>query len=392
MTPEQILDFAEGLARVAASGAGPKALATYLAGALEGSVIVEDVLWRNLAAAGAAPPPSARATDDAAAGRAVRPHPSTPDGRTLPIWAGDVHLGWLSACGRSARDPKRFDVMLRLTAATLAVELARARGRADGRLGFWERLLAHEYHDAAAARDDAAAGGVAVAPNYIAVALEPETGSDGQPAINLTELRHAAGDAFRTGGEAADLGFLERGTALLVFVPVAREIDASNVRTAATLFPKTIAKRKPGVRISGGAGGTEPLLAAGRSAETAQIALTIGRRIHGSGRVTLYDDLGAYGLLYEGADTARLLAFSRDVLAPLRAYDDKHQTELERTLRLYFQVGENVKTAATQLNVHRHTVFYRLRQIAEISARSLETPHDQLTLRLAVAIDALHSG
>jgi sugar diacid utilization regulator len=379
MTPEQFLDFAEGLARIAASGGGAKALATYLAGALEGSVLVEDVQWRNLATAGAAVPPSARSTDDAAAGRTVR-----------PIRAGDLHLGWLSACAGSARDPKRLDVMLRLTAATIAVELARERARGDGKQGFWERLVAQKHHDAAAARDDAAAGGVSVAPSYVAVALEPETGTDGQAAPSPAELRNLAADAFRTGD--GDLGFLERGTALLVFVPVAREIDASNVRTAATLFPKTIAKRKPGLRISGGAGRAEPLLAAGRSAETAHIALTIGRRIHGPGRVTLYDDLGAYALLYEGADTARLLAFSREVLAPLRAYDDKHQTELERTLRLYFQVGENVKTAATQLNVHRHTVFYRLRQIAEISARSLETPHDQLTLRLAVAIDALHSG
>ena len=92
----------------------------------------------------------------------------------------------------------------------------------------------------------------------------------------------------------------------------------------------------------------------------------------------------------EGADVERLRAFAVLTLAPLRAYDEKHQTELERTLKLYFKVGQNVKTAAEQLNVHRHTVFYRLRQIAEITGRSLESPHDQLTLRLAVAIDELH--
>jgi len=108
--------------------------------------------------------------------------------------------------------------------------------------------------------------------------------------------------------------------------------------------------------------------------------------------VVAYDELGAYPLLYEGADVLRLQGFARRVLAPLRAYDEKHQTELERTLRLFFAVGQNVKTAAAQLNVHRHTVFYRLRQIGEIAGCSLESPHDQLTLRLAVAIDALHSS
>ncbi len=80
-----------------------------------------------------------------------------------------------------------------------------------------------------------------------------------------------------------------------------------------------------------------------------------------------YEDLGAYPLLYEGAEVARLLTFASETLAPLRRYDEKHQTELVRTLALYFKLGQNVKTAAAELNVHRHTVFYRLRQIAEIS-------------------------
>ena len=133
------------------------------------------------------------------------------------------------------------------------------------------------------------------------------------------------------------------------------------------------------------------MLSLPRSAELAQAALAIGRRILGPGHAAAYDDLGAYPLLYEGTDTARLRAFAQRVLAPLRAYDEKHATELERTLKLYFDVGENVKTAAARLNVHRHTVFYRLRQIGEICAISLESPGDQLTLRLAVAIDALHS-
>ena len=86
-----------------------------------------------------------------------------------------------------------------------------------------------------------------------------------------------------------------------------------------------------------------------------------------------------------------LAGLARTVLAPLRAYDEKHQTELERTLSLYFSTGQNVKTTASELNVHRHTVFYRLRQINEICGRSLESAHDQLTLRLAIAINALHN-
>ena len=43
----------------------------------------------------------------------------------------------------------------------------------------------------------------------------------------------------------------------------------------------------------------------------------------------------------------------------------------------------------TANQVHRHTVFYRLRQISEISGHDLDSAHDQLTLRTAMAIDAL---
>lgn len=277
-------------------------------------------------------------------------------------------------------------------AETIAAALARDRGdaRSDRRTTFWERLIGRAYHDANAAREDALASGVALAPAYLAVALEFDATGDPAAPPSRAALRTVASDTFRSGD--GDVGFLERGAAaVLVFVPAVREIDASNARTAAVLLPKNLAKRKPGVHLAGGVGTVETPLGLHGSAAAAEAALAIGRRIFGSGRVAAYEDLGAYPMLYEGADVRRLQSFARLVLAPLRAYDDKHQTELERTLRLFFAVGQNVKTAATQLNVHRHTVFYRLRQIGDICGCTLESPHDQLTLRLAVAIDALHS-
>jgi sugar diacid utilization regulator len=373
MSPEKVVEFAEGLARVATTGGGAKALAAHLAGATGAAVLVEDAQWRHIATAGSGTlPASARAIVEAKArGYATR------------IIAGNTHVGWLSIAEANGET----EYLVRLTASALAVELARngesGRGR---RRVFWERLASGFYTDANAARDDAAARGIALAPSYLVVALEPE--SDGDGGADRSELRTIAGQAF-AGGDG-EVGLLERGPALLVFVPATREIDASNARTAAVLLPKTIAKRHPQLHLSGGVGQVEPLLSLQDGVRTAETALAIGRRVYGSGHVKAYDELAAYALLYEGANVDRLERFARTVLAPLRAYDEKHQTELERTLALYFSVGQNVKTAAAQLSVHRHTVFYRLRQIAEICGCSLESPHDQLTLRLAVAIHALH--
>ena len=134
------------------------------------------------------------------------------------------------------------------------------------------------------------------------------------------------------------------------------------------------------------------MLHVARSVDEAREATTIARRMFGGGKVMPYEELGIYPLLHRGGGTKdEWKAFADRVLEPLRAYDDKHQTELVRTLRLFFDVGQNIKVAAAQLNVHRHTVFYRLRQIGEIGRLDLDSPHDQLTLRAAIAIDALGS-
>ena len=379
MTAEEIVEFVEALARIAATGGGPKALAAHLARTAGGGVLLEDAQWRHLAAAGAGEiPASARnVVEKGGPGRAQR------------VAAGNSDFGWLSVFGTDSASST--ELLLRLTAAAIGVELARDAVPARAQKGsFWEQALSRAFHDATTARDEAAARAITVAPAYLTVALEGERADDSAAPSELGELRALAAETFRSSD--AELGFAERGVALLVFVPAARAIDASNAKTAAKLLPKSVARRKPHLRISGGAGTVEALLDLPAGAETAQAALAIGRRLYGNGHVAVYDELGAYRLLYEGAELERLRAFAAEVLAPLRAYDESHQTELERTLKLYFKVGQNVKTAAAELNVHRHTVFYRLRQIGEICARSLETPQDQLTLRLAVAIDELHNA
>ena len=374
MRAERIVEFAERLAELAAAGGGADAIVALLAETSGAGVLLEDPQWRRLAGAGEALPASARAAVE-----------NGETQRALRVVAGETHVGWLSVHSNGTavqRDVSGNVLLARLAAAAIAAELARRPDARNLRPAFWERLLDRAHPDADAVRDDAAARGIALAPAYLAIALECEGGA------GRSELRAAVANVFRGEAEAA---MVERAATLFVFVPAAREVDASNARTAAALLPKTVAKRHRDLHFGGGVGTVEAPPALHRSAEAARTALAIGRRIFGSGHVASYDALGAYPLLYEGADVRRLQNFARSVLAPLREYDDRHQTELERTLRLFFETGQNVKTAAARLNVHRHTVFYRLRQIGEICACALESPHDQLTLRLAVAIDALHS-
>jgi len=395
---EALIQFAEGLARIASSGGGAKALATHLASAFDAAVLIEDGDWRHvtLAGAGSRPvPPSCResianaAPDTDGVVRLSSPGEAC-DGIAVRIRGGEASLGWLSVFPNAdATEPANG--ALRLAAATIAVELSRdAGGGKSRRKSFWDRLLSRTYDDPIEAKDDASSRGIALATGYVAVAIEAEGLDESSAATKLADLRRIALETLRSG--SGEIVVLERGGGFVFLCPAPLEIDAQNVRTAATLIPRAATKAHFGAKVVGGVGRAAEAISAYRTVDEARESMFVTRRLFGGSRVMPYDDLGIYPLLLRGGASAEeLRAFGKRILAPLRAYDEKHQTELVRTLGLYFQVGQNVKTAAAELSVHRHTVFYRLRQIAEISGHDLDSPHDQLTLRTAMAIDALNS-
>jgi len=363
---------------------------------LRAAVLVEDAEWRHLALAGTglrAVPPSARsllaALDRDPDERVITvPLPGdVPPAVATALTAGETNLGWLTAFPQHVMgDVDR--AAMHLAANALAIELTRDQGGGKNRRRtFWERLVNRTFDDPIEARDEAAASGITLAPQYLAVAIEAEGLEESTATAKTGDLRRIALETIRANGEIV---VLERGGGFVFLCPAQLEVDAANLRTAAMLVPRAATKAQFGAKVVGGVGRVADAIDAARTLEEARSAMFIARRIFGGSRVMPYDDLGIYPLLVRGnATSEELRAFSDRVLAPLRAYDEKHQTELIRTLRLYFEVGQNVKTAAAELSVHRHTVFYRLRQIAEISRFNLDSPHDQLTLRTAIAIDAL---
>jgi purine catabolism regulator len=398
MSNDQLVEFAESLARIAGTGGGPKALAAHLASLIEGAVLVEDADWRHVALAGSGSrsiPPSSRdliagAEKEGDGFARLQAPGDAPEGLAVRIRGGDAPLGWLSVFPNTSVAEGRLGA-IRLAAATIGVELSRdAGGGRNRRKSFWDRLISRAYDDPIEAKDDAAARGITLAAGYVAVAVEAEGLEESVAAAKMGDLRRICLETLRSGG--GELIVLERGGGFVFLCPAPMEVDASNVRTAATLVPRAAVKAHFGAKIVGGVGRPTEAIAAYRTVDEARESMFIARRLFGGSRVMPYEDLGVYPLLLRGSATAEELhSFAERILAPLRAYDEKHQTELIRTLRLYFEVGQNVKTAAAELSVHRHTVFYRLRQIAEISGHDLDSAHDQLTLRTAMAIDALNS-
>jgi purine catabolism regulator len=123
------------------------------------------------------------------------------------------------------------------------------------------------------------------------------------------------------------------------------------------------------------------------SYKAARQALVIGSMIHGDEPFVMnYGDLGIKRLLYMMIDHPELELFYEENLAPLEAYDTEWDSELIPTLRVYLKEGANLNSAARALFIHRHTLRYRLEQIAEILNCDIDSQEVLLNLQIAFLI------
>jgi PucR family transcriptional regulator, purine catabolism regulatory protein len=107
-------------------------------------------------------------------------------------------------------------------------------------------------------------------------------------------------------------------------------------------------------------------------------------------RVASVEDLGSHRLLLALQEDAALEALSRGLLAPLRAYDQRQHGDLVASLRTFLEHNGNWEAAARALGVHRHTLRYRIRRVAELTGRDLESAADRVEFWLALqAADVL---
>lgn len=125
-----------------------------------------------------------------------------------------------------------------------------------------------------------------------------------------------------------------------------------------------------------------------RSWQEALEALQIGRRVWGSGSVTLWQGLGLYRLLSH-IEPDELAAFVQEHLGPLLAYDEENGTELLTTLEAYFAEEGNHVRVAERLFLHRNTVRYRLQKVEKLLGVSLDDPETRLLLGVCLRIRRL---
>jgi hypothetical protein len=99
-----------------------------------------------------------------------------------------------------------------------------------------------------------------------------------------------------------------------------------------------------------------------------------------------FEQTGAYRLLLSAMseNPGELRRFYEETVAPVAAYDEQYETELVRTLRTFLEADGNVAGTAQRLFTHRHTVYYRLERVRELSGLDVSSSDGREKLSLGL--------
>lgn len=103
-------------------------------------------------------------------------------------------------------------------------------------------------------------------------------------------------------------------------------------------------------------------------------------------RIIEFDTLGIYKIFSQLEVKDELIDFYEKTLKTLVAYDQKKDTELVKTLQVYYQCNGNLKKMSEKLFTHYNTVLYRVNRIQEISNCNLENEQHRYSLQTALKI------
>jgi purine catabolism regulator len=348
---------------------------------------------RAMAASSPADPPTAASELDERWNRIV-----------APVIGRDGLLGSLSLLVPRGTETPEDGLLTSRGAAACAVVLAREQATASVRreveLNVLDEVLDGALRSEVSLLQQARRLGHDLEASHVALVarLEP-AGTRGPALARSREDRWAMVDeALARAGAGRDHHALwrVRSNAAEVVWPATTAIDVRRIARTLRDELAQLAPNGPGGpeavslgfgRLRGGLEGIR------RSHQEARQALTLGRRLHGPGHLTAFDDLGVYRLIFAAEGLPELRTFHDETLDALTGYDRQHGADLLRTLEAFFRANCSPKEASALLGVHRNTVLYRLDRIAEITGLALDDADVRLRLQLALHVHlALFAG
>lgn len=122
-----------------------------------------------------------------------------------------------------------------------------------------------------------------------------------------------------------------------------------------------------------------------RAASEALLAANVAEG--GDGEQPLaFDQTGAYRLLLStmSENPGELHRFYAETVEPLVAYDDQYETDLLQTLETFLELDGNVARTAQRLFTHRHTIYYRLERVRELTGLDVSSTDGREKLSLGL--------
>lgn len=176
---------------------------------------------------------------------------------------------------------------------------------------------------------------------------------------------------------------------IVALYPLENAAQTPRVRQLVEEVRAQLATRSPSGLVASGISRAASGLSALREAyREAKDAVSIANELGDREQTTFYGDLKLFQLLLalKERNLDQMRRFYFETLGPLVEHDDRKQGDLIRTLSGFFEANGNLAKAATDLNVHRNTLVYRLERISELSGLNLEDPENRLILHLALKI------
>ena len=299
----------------------------------------------------------------------------------LPVLVGGGPAGFL-VLHRGSRPEPFHQVVVHHLATAVALELSKAQAvaRTERRLvgDFLDALLEGEL-SASEIRRRLRFLGLGASPAIAVLVARGEDGDRSEPAVEA--LRLLVQDRLSR-RPAPYVCSIQDASVVALF----EAADPAGARAAAGAVAEAARARGLAGRFGLGMPEADPR-GLRRAYQEARFALEAAGPAQAGGPgagVATVDDLGSHRLLLARQEDAALEAISRGLLDPLADYDRRQHGELVASLRAFLEHNGNWEAAARALAVHRHTLRYRIRRIADLTGRDLDTAADRVEFWLAL--------
>jgi GAF domain-containing protein len=387
----------ERLTTIALDGGGMADVASTLAEALGGSILVLDARGRTMAAVGSHPvveqaraegalpdrSPAAQAVREACVlstdlrrTRRVPAGGGSPAACVTPVVAGSEVLGVLLLMSErvDASDVHALERAALVTALMLLSErtVAEAEHRLRGEL--LEDLLGSPHRDPEGLRRRAGLMGVALGRPHVVLAARC------RESLHRRRIAAAAAPfATRAGGLASEY----RGN-VVVLLPGGQD-PTTTARTLAEHLSAAV-----GVAVTVGAApaaaGVDAIVEAHHdAARCLDVLLALDR----DGEGACPDELGVYGLLFNQTGREELRRFVERTIGPVLDYDAQRGGDLVRTLLTYFACDGSLTRTAAGLYVHVNTLYQRIDRITSLLGSQWRHNDHALQVHLALKVHAV---